>query len=226
MARNKSKTREVAKKAEIIATDDEMHFILARAASHREEHWEEYLEACAIAGVKPLAVDDAKSEFDSFLSRVRGSVDTELITSRLEPSDLSQAIPERGVSRKSALVAANDIGIDEFKLLCEKARGLGRDFVLFNGNYYRYFEARGWRLADHFESLVIEQAARAGGMPWFDGPVISTNLGDMIVAPYIKKDGTRVVGHTKNSRGKGRARTRTNGVKLTREQINSMKKVE
>lgn len=112
---------------------------------------------------------------------------------------------------------------NEIKRLHIALRG-GYRFVEIDGQLYIYFDAKGaWRSPTSFERACVRQAQQRGGRPWFDGPIISRNYGSIIVPPFMKADGTKVVGHTKNPPGEGPADLRENARNISHSELAAFK---
>lgn len=104
---------------------------------------------------------------------------------------------------------------DKVTLALREAIDGHHTYVQIAGRYYIYIAAYGgWRLPSPYERKCIEHAKLRGGRPWFEGPIVSRNLGSIIVPPFIKSDGTPVNGHTKNRPGEGPAKPRLRSIRI------------
>lgn len=86
--------------------------------------------------------------------------------------------------------------LDEAKL-----RGLK---VVVLGGFVFWFESKnnvGWSVKELSESSSSDTSRTL----WLEGTILSKNHGRIVVLPYIKEDGSHVLGHTKNSPHDGRA---------------------
>ncbi|AEI66279.1 hypothetical protein [Corallococcus macrosporus] len=88
----------------------------------------------------------------------------------------------------------------------EKARAAGRTLVVIRQLAFLWDEEAGeW----HLREVERRDSATAPGCTlWAEGPIESTNYGRIIVLPYVKEDGTQVVGHTRNAPHEGLAEPR------------------
>ncbi|MBN1203843.1 MAG: hypothetical protein JXB05_02830 [Myxococcaceae bacterium] len=89
----------------------------------------------------------------------------------------------------------------------EEARAAGRTLVVIRQLAFLWDEDAGeWYLR---EVERRDSATASGCTLWAEGPIESTNYGRIIVLPYVKEDGTQVVGHTRNAPHEGGAEPRT-----------------
>ncbi|ETI58083.1 hypothetical protein [Marinomonas profundimaris] len=109
--------------------------------------------------------------------------------------------------RKELLPRANELlQLASVKRLLADAERLGQK-VLVVGEYVFWFEADngiGWVIK---ESNGVPSESSANTL-WQDGEIISKNHGRIVVLPYQKEDGTKVVGHTKNAPNDQKAKPR------------------
>lgn len=106
----------------------------------------------------------------------------------------------------------------------EEAVRCGYSYIHIDGRIYIYIEAQGqWKIPTAYEIHCINHAAKNNGRPWFEGPIISRNHGNVIVPPFIKSDGTKVVGYTRNASGYGPAEPRQVAVELDKYKVASFK---
>ena len=53
-------------------------------------------------------------------------------------------------------------------------------------------------LDDYGRKYTFKIQPTAGSKPWLDGPIVSTNYGDVVVMPYIRNsDNKKIVGYTR-----------------------------
>jgi hypothetical protein len=105
--------------------------------------------------------------------------------------------------RKILLPRANQLlqlaGVQ--RMLAEAlARG---EKVLVCGPYVFWYEedgSIGWQVKMTHSDRVSE-----GATVWKEGTILSTNHGRLVILPYIKEDGEKVRGHTRNAPGDGKA---------------------
>jgi hypothetical protein len=88
----------------------------------------------------------------------------------------------------------------------EKARAAGQTLVVIRNLAFWWDEEAGEWLLREIERY--DGATAPGCTLWVEGPIESTNYGRIIVLPYVKADGTKVVGHTRSSPHEGRAAPR------------------
>lgn len=93
-----------------------------------------------------------------------------------------------------------------FKLLLADALNRGQKVVVFGGFVFWYEEdgAVGWVV----KGVGSSGASKKGETIWYEGRILSTNHGRIVILPYIKENGERVQGHTKNAAHDGRAEPR------------------
>ncbi|KAJ8137997.1 hypothetical protein OY671_008790, partial [Metschnikowia pulcherrima] len=75
--------------------------------------------------------------------------------------------------------------------------------VLVCGPYVFWYEedgSIGWQVKMTHSDRVSE-----GATVWKEGTILSTNHGRLVILPYIKEDGEKVRGHTRNAPGDGKA---------------------
>lgn len=109
----------------------------------------------------------------------------------------------KGAIRKILLPRANQLlqlaGVQ--RMLAEAlARG---EKVLVCGDYVFWYEedgSLGWQV-----KMTHWDRESEGATVWKEGTILSTNHGRLVILPYIKDDGERVRGHTRNAPGDGRA---------------------
>ena len=65
----------------------------------------------------------------------------------------------------------------------------------------------GWTVKE----IGAHDSAQADAVEWAAGMIVSKNFGRIVVLPFIKDDGTRVAGHTRNAPGDGPAKPRRPG---------------
>lgn len=82
------------------------------------------------------------------------------------------------------------------KLLIE-AKARGQRVVVVAGFVFWYEESGtpGWTV----KTVSGDSASKSGETLWYEGTIISKNHGRIVVLPYIKENGQKVQGHTKNS---------------------------
>jgi len=109
--------------------------------------------------------------------------------------------------RKQLLPRANELlqraGI---KRMLDAAMAKGQR-VLVVGNFVFWFEDSGevgWTVLEASES----DRSKKGNTLWKEGTIVSKNHGRIVVLPYIKENGERVQGHTKNAPNDGKAKPR------------------
>jgi hypothetical protein len=88
----------------------------------------------------------------------------------------------------------------------EKARAAGRTLVVIRQLAFLWDEEVGEWLLREVERCDGATASKC--TLWAEGPIESTNYGRIIVLPYLREDGTKVVGHTRNAAYQGRAEPR------------------
>ncbi|WP_412514095.1 hypothetical protein [Shewanella indica] len=89
------------------------------------------------------------------------------------------------------------------KIILDDARSRGLKVVVLGGFVF-WFESKnnvGWDVKVLSESSSSDTSRTL----WLEGTIISKNHGRIVVLPYIKEDGSHVLGHTKNSPHDGRA---------------------
>lgn len=85
----------------------------------------------------------------------------------------------------------------------EGARAAGRTLVVIRQLAFLWDEEAGkWQLR---EVERRDGATATSYSLWAEGPIESTNYGRIIVLPYVKEDGTKVVGYTRSAPYEGRA---------------------
>lgn len=91
------------------------------------------------------------------------------------------------------------------KILLE-ARARGQRVVVMGGFVFWYEECGkpGWVV----KAASGESSSEPGQTIWQEGTIISKNHGRIVVLPYIKENGEKVQGHTKNSSHEGKATPR------------------
>jgi hypothetical protein len=79
----------------------------------------------------------------------------------------------------------------------------GLRIVVLGGFVFWYEDrgAMGWTI----KSVASESAGGNGETIWYEGTILSRNHGRIVVLPYIKENGERVQGHTKNAAADGKA---------------------
>ncbi|MGF6222025.1 hypothetical protein [Pseudomonas sp. YL-218 TE3947] len=82
------------------------------------------------------------------------------------------------------------------KMLME-ARARGQRVVVMSGFVFWYEETGtpGWTV----KTTGGDSASERGETLWYEGTIISKNHGRIVILPYIKENGQKVQGHTKNS---------------------------
>ncbi|HEQ3486795.1 hypothetical protein ID106_18590 [Vibrio cholerae] len=76
--------------------------------------------------------------------------------------------------------------------------------VLVLGSYVFWYEDKnsvGWKLKE----VNSDKSTQNGNSLWVEGKIVSRNHGRIVVLPYIKENGEKVLGHTKNSAHDGKA---------------------
>ena len=89
------------------------------------------------------------------------------------------------------------------KRILDEARSRGLKVVVLGGFVF-WFESKnsvGWSVKTLSESSSSDTSRTL----WLEGTILSKNHGRIVVLPYIKEDGSHVLGHTKNSPHDGRA---------------------
>ncbi|WP_095129144.1 hypothetical protein [Pseudomonas sp. Irchel s3h14] len=88
------------------------------------------------------------------------------------------------------------------KILLE-AKSRGQRVVVMSGFVFWYEEngKPGWVV----KTIGGDSASGSGQTIWHEGTIISKNHGRIVVLPYIKENGEKVLGHTKNSSHDGKA---------------------
>ncbi|KUM52198.1 hypothetical protein [Rheinheimera sp. EpRS3] len=108
--------------------------------------------------------------------------------------------------RKILLPRANQLlQLASVQRLLAEAKSQGHQVVVSNG-YVFWFEESGnigWQVKETASSESSD-----GSAIWFEGTIISKNHGRLVVLPYIKENGEKVQGHTKNAPNDGRAKPR------------------
>ncbi|EPX56962.1 hypothetical protein D187_006716 [Cystobacter fuscus DSM 2262] len=88
------------------------------------------------------------------------------------------------------------------KRLLDEALARGCKAILYQNIMFWYEEKElHWEIK---EAQRAHDAARGNSL-WIEGKIISKNHGRIIILPYIKEDGTKNNGHTKNAPGDGPA---------------------
>lgn len=110
----------------------------------------------------------------------------------------------KAVIRQILLPRANELlKLAGIKRLLAEALKEGKK-VLVHGNYVFWYESHknvGWLVKE----LGSARGSSDGEALWREGTIISQNHGRIVVLPYIKEDGVKVKGHTKNAPHEGRA---------------------
>ncbi|KGK41880.1 hypothetical protein LH51_04275 [Nitrincola sp. A-D6] len=89
------------------------------------------------------------------------------------------------------------------KRILDEAKSRGLKVVVLGGFVF-WFESKsnvGWSVKELSES----SSSDTNRTLWLEGTILSKNHGRIVVLPYIKEDGSHVLGHTKNSPHDGRA---------------------
>lgn len=108
--------------------------------------------------------------------------------------------------RKVLLPRANQLlQLASVQRLLAEAKSQGHKVVVSNG-YVFWFEESGnigWQVKE-----TASTDSSHGSAIWYEGTIISKNHGRLVVLPYIKENGEKVQGHTKNAPNDGRAKPR------------------
>lgn len=91
--------------------------------------------------------------------------------------------------------------------------------LTIDGVMYVYIEDGGWRQTNEKDK---HSARKSSEGIWEEGPIISRNLGPVVVRPYKKNDGNKVVGYTRGTGGSSPLRNQP--VKITANQLRRAKK--
>lgn len=89
------------------------------------------------------------------------------------------------------------------KMILADALRQGKKVIVFGGFVFWYEEDGqvGWVI----KQAVDSETEGRGNTLWKEGTIVSTNHGRIVVLPYIKENGERVRGHTKNAPHDGKA---------------------
>ncbi|MDI7517087.1 hypothetical protein QLY56_08310 [Cronobacter sakazakii] len=106
--------------------------------------------------------------------------------------------------RSMLLPRANELlQLASVKRMLDDARGKGQK-VLIAGSYVFWYEDKnqvGWCVKEANDSEITSR----GNALWKEGTIISKNHGRIVVLPYIKENGEKVKGYTKNAPNDGKA---------------------
>ena len=83
-----------------------------------------------------------------------------------------------------------------------RAREAGKELVVFGHVAYQWVDGE-WKLREIVRR--DRSGLGRGATLWLAGPIISQNFGRIIILPFIKSDGTKVQGYTRNSAYEGEA---------------------
>lgn len=106
--------------------------------------------------------------------------------------------------RSMLLPRANQLlQLASVKRILDEASSRGLKVVVLGGFVF-WFESKnsvGWCVKELSES----SSSDTGRTIWLEGKILSKNHGRIVVLPYIKENGDKVLGHTKNSPRDGKA---------------------
>lgn len=106
--------------------------------------------------------------------------------------------------REQLLPRANKLlQLASVRQMLADARSRGQSVLVIGGFVFWYEEDGGpqWVV----KSAGGQSSSSEGTSLWYEGTILSKNHGRIVVLPYIKENGERVQGHTKNSAHDGKA---------------------
>ncbi|MBP2159123.1 MULTISPECIES: hypothetical protein [Asticcacaulis] len=109
----------------------------------------------------------------------------------------------KGRIRKILLPRANQLlQLASVQRLLAEAFARGERVLVSNGIVFWYEPdgSIGWQVKE-----VASSDGKDGESIWREGTILSTNHGRLVILPFIKENGERVRGHTKNAPGDGKA---------------------
>lgn len=103
---------------------------------------------------------------------------------------------------------------EDVKLRLAEARSRGVEFVVIGKiGFFWDSSSNDWQRRE-VERADVQGGGATGSRLWREGRIISNNHGRVVVLPFIKEDGTKTEGHTRNAPYQGPAEPRPESIEI------------